>query len=241
MAFARLLQEQERAFYERRVSNAPPGRGGDDEEKDETDYACDDDDDVDALAANDSGALGGSPEDVFRVENANDTTNADTNAVVPGSGSDEDASLALARALMEEEQREWRHRMLALAGVGDPDDEADEGVDVDGMTYEELTELGEHIGVQSKGASEEAMATLRRFAYGDANSFFTRAEKQKDNDDDDECCAVCRAGFERDDRCLGLPRCGHAYHAECLEPWLAENKCCPLCKTEIEGEAEAAA
>jgi len=226
VAFARLLQEQERAFYERRVSNAPPGRGGDDEEKDETEYAYDDDDD-----------------DVFRVEHANDTTNADTNAVVPGSGSDEDASLALARALMEEEQREWRHRMLALAGVGDPDDEADEGVDVDGMTYEELTELGEHIGVQSKGASEEAMATLRRFAYGDANSFFTRAEKQKqnDDDDDDECCAVCRAGFERDDRCLGLPRCGHAYHAECLEPWLAENKCCPLCKTEIEGEAEAAA
>ena len=36
-------------------------------------------------------------------------------------------------------------------------------------------------------------------------------------------------------------RCGHAYHAECLEPWLAENKCCPLCKTEIEAEAEAAA
>ena len=237
VAFARLLQEQERAFSERRVSNAPPRRGGDDEEKDETDYAYDDVDDD--RAANDSGVLGGPPEDVFRVENANNTTNADTNAVVPGSSSDEDASLALARALMEEEQREWRNRMLALAGVGDPDDEADEGLDVDGMTYEELTELGEHIGVQSKGASEEAMATLRRFAYGDAG---TRGEKQNDDDDDGgESCAVCRAGFERGDQCLGLPRCGHAYHAECLVPWLAENKCCPLCKTEIEGEAEAAA
>ena len=239
VAFARLLQEQERAFYERRVANAETPRreyGGDD---DETDCAYDAaaaaaDDDV--LDANDPrSSLGGSPEDVFRVENATDTDNT-----VPGSGeSDEDASLALARSLMEEEQREWRNRMFALAGVGDPDDEADEGVDVDGMTYEELTELGEHIGTQSKGVSKEAMATLKRFAYGDDCG--TRAEKQKEDDDDDECCAVCRLGFEFGDPCLGLPQCGHAYHAECLEPWLAENKSCPLCKTEIEGEAEAAA
>ena len=242
MAFARLLQEQERAFYARRVATAETPRrdyGGDDDETDCAYAAAAAADDDDVLDANDPrSSLGGSPEDVFRVENATDT-NANTNCTVPGSGSDEDASLALARSLMEEEQREWRNRMLALAGVGDPDDEADEGVDVDGMTYEELTELGEHIGTQSKGVSKEAMATLKRFAYGD--DFGTRAEEQKEDDDDDECCAVCRLGFEFGDHCLGLPQCGHAYHAECLEPWLAENKVCPLCKTEIEGEAEAAA
>jgi E3 ubiquitin-protein ligase BIG BROTHER-like protein len=242
VAFARLLQEQERAFYERRVANAETPRreyGGDD---DETDCAYDDDDndetsDADLDANDPRSSLGGSPSEVFRVENA-----TDTNYTVPGSGeSDEDASLALARSLMEEEQREWRNRMFALAGVGDPDDEADEGVDVDGMTYEELTELGEHIGTQSKGVSKEAMATLTRFAYGD-DCGTNNAEKQKDDDDDDEnICAVCRLGFEFGDPCLGLPQCGHAYHAECLEPWLAENKSCPLCKTEIEGEAEAAA
>ena len=142
----------------------------------------------------------------------------------------EDASVALARALMEEEQREWQNRMLALAGVDDPDDEEDEGVDVDGMTYEELTELGERIGTQSKGASEEALAALTRFRCDEGRAA-----------DEEECCAVCRLGFEVGDACLGLPRCGHVYHAACLEPWLAENKCCPLCKTEIEGEAEAAA
>lgn len=158
---------------------------------------------------------------------------------------DEDASLALARALAEEEQREWRSRMLALAGVGDPADENDEGVDVDGMTYEELTELGEHIGVQSKGASAEAVASLTRFTIGETNAFFgtekKHARENLDENLDDESCAVCCMGFERGDACLGMPRCGHAYHAECLEPWLAENKCCPLCKTEIEAEAEAAA
>jgi hypothetical protein len=178
VAFARLLQEQERAFYERRVANAVTPRreyGGDDDETDcayAAAAAAAADDDV--LDVNDPrSSLGGSPEDVFRVENA-----TNTNTTVPGSGSDEDASLALARSLMEEEQREWRNRMFALAGVGDPDDEADEGVDVDGMTYEELTELGEHIGTQSKGVSKEAMATLKRFAYGDDRGT-NNAEKAK--------------------------------------------------------------
>ena len=103
--------------------------------------------------------IGGSPDDVFRIEArktaqiAADDVNAHDEKNEDASNDDEDASLALARALAEEEQREWRSRMLALAGVGDPADETDEGVDVDGMTYEELTELGEHIGVQSKGAS----------------------------------------------------------------------------------------
>ena len=178
--------------------------------------------------------LGGSPDDVFRIERrANDDGERTPR------DEEEDASLALARALAEEEQREWQNRMLALAGVDDPDDEEDEGVDVDGMTYEELTELGERIGVQSKGASATATATLTRFAYGERFRGMENAPSPAR--DDEECCAVCRMGFEAGDSCLGLPRCGHAYHAECLEPWLAENKGCPLCKTEIEEEAEAAA
>ena len=210
--------------------------------------------------------IGGSPDDVFRIEarktaplvrddsehvsrpthivNVNDVNAHD---LEDASNDDEDASLALARALAEEEQREWRSRMLALAGVGDPADETDEGVDVDGMTYEELTELGEHIGVQSKGASAEAVASLTRFTVGESkNAFGTEkkpylSERDMENLENLESCAVCCMGFERGDACLGMPRCGHAYHTECLEPWLAENKCCPLCKTEIEAEAEAAA
>lgn len=256
-AFARLLGDQERAFFVR--TNSLPISGGviDDRVADET--------------------LGGSPDDVFRIEarttahvvcnaddahanDAHDDSERDTRSYrdidVPSNDAgsndasndaedeDEDASLALARALAEEEQREWRSRMLALAGVGDPADENDEGVDVDGMTYEELTELGEHIGVQSKGASAEAVASLTRFTIGETNAFGTEkkhARERLDENLDDESCAVCCMGFERGDACLGMPRCGHAYHAECLEPWLAENKCCPLCKTEIEAEAEAAA
>ena len=251
-AFARLLGDQERAFFVR--TNSLPISGGDGV-ADET--------------------IGGSPDDVFRIEArttapfvcdaddahgdvvrddservsrpthiaADDVNAHDEDA---SNDEDEDASLALARALAEEEQTEWRSRMLALAGVGDPADETDEGVDVDGMTYEELTELGEHIGVQSKGASAEAVASLTRFTVGESNAFGTEKKPNQTSERDEnlenlESCAVCCMGFERGDACLGMPRCGHAYHAECLEPWLAENKCCPLCKTEIEAEAEAAA
>ena len=185
-------------------------------------------------------------DDSERVSRPTHIAADDVNAHDEDASNDEDASLALARALAEEEQREWRSRMLALAGVGDPADETDEGVDVDGMTYEELTELGEHIGVQSKGASAEAVASLTRFTVGESNAFGTEKKPNQTSERDEnlenlESCAVCCMGFERGDACLGMPRCGHAYHAECLEPWLAENKCCPLCKTEIEAEAEAAA
>jgi hypothetical protein len=38
--------------------------------------------------------------------------------------------------------------------------------------------------------------------------------------------------FEEDDvlRCL---HCGHAEHAECLDQWLAINKSCPICLSEV--------
>jgi len=47
-----------------------------------------------------------------------------------------------------------------------------------------------------------------------------------------EQCAICRMEFEADDE-LRVLRCGHAEHAECIDQWLAVNKSCPLCQTEI--------
>lgn len=151
----------------------------------------------------------------------------------PEDEEDADPSLALARALMEEEHREWRNRMFALAGVGDPDDDEDEGVDVDGMTYEELTELGETIGSRSRGVSAAAMATVRQFTYS------SRVNPEPTDAEEVEECAVCRFRFEDRELCLALPKCGHEYHAECLKPWLAENNRCPLCKAEIEEDGNA--
>ena len=54
-----------------------------------------------------------------------------------------------------------------------------------------------------------------------------------EDDDEEEQCAVCRMEFDEGDEVQCLPACGHVYHPDCLSPWLAENKCCPICKTEI--------
>ena len=48
-----------------------------------------------------------------------------------------------------------------------------------------------------------------------------------------EECAVCRMPYEDGEVTTRLPDCGHAFHSECLAPWLEDNKECPMCKTEI--------
>ncbi|CEF99414.1 Zinc finger, RING/FYVE/PHD-type [Ostreococcus tauri] len=134
---------------------------------------------------------------------------------------EEDESLALARQLQEEEERAYRQRMLAMAGI-DPDAEEDseaEGIDTDAMTYEELCELGDTVGKVSCGLTEEQLASLPARIV-DAKVAGTK-------------CAVCCMEFDLGESACQLPRCGHVYHGECVEPWLKENKSCPTCKTEV--------
>ena len=203
LALARMLQEQERAYYLMQFPDAdpaarPPGDSFDD-----------------AHMADASDDVGGAVEDIHRLDGTRDGT--------PASDPEEDESLALARQLMEEEQRAWRDRMLAMAGVR-ADAEDAEGLDPDAMTYEELTALGERIGTQSKGLAREIVDALPVRPY----------VPKEGEDEEEEQCAVCRMEFEAEEAVRCLPACGHVFHVDCLAPWLAENKCCPICKTEIE-------
>ncbi|XP_066332445.1 RING-H2 finger protein ATL56-like [Miscanthus floridulus] len=45
-------------------------------------------------------------------------------------------------------------------------------------------------------------------------------------------CAVCLDVFRSGDRCRVLPRCGHRFHADCLDSWLRKSRRCPVCRTE---------
>ena len=49
-------------------------------------------------------------------------------------------------------------------------------------------------------------------------------------------CSICIDEFEVGQKIRILPRCGHAFHTDCITPWLTERQgCCPLCKSEVLG------
>jgi hypothetical protein len=47
-------------------------------------------------------------------------------------------------------------------------------------------------------------------------------------------CSICIDDFEAGERIRLLPKCRHAFHTDCIMPWLTERQgCCPLCKTQV--------
>ena len=47
-------------------------------------------------------------------------------------------------------------------------------------------------------------------------------------------CSICIDEFEEGEKVRLLPLCGHAFHTECIMPWLKDRHgCCPLCKTGV--------
>ena len=45
-------------------------------------------------------------------------------------------------------------------------------------------------------------------------------------------CAVCQTDLEPTDRVRLFP-CRHAFHVECIDPWLQRSTCCPTCRASV--------
>ncbi|KAG6620228.1 hypothetical protein I3842_Q075100 [Carya illinoinensis] len=46
-------------------------------------------------------------------------------------------------------------------------------------------------------------------------------------------CAVCLNEFEDEEILRLLPKCSHAFHADCIDAWLASHSTCPVCRTNL--------
>uniref|UniRef100_A0A0E0KU45 RING-type domain-containing protein n=1 Tax=Oryza punctata TaxID=4537 RepID=A0A0E0KU45_ORYPU len=104
----------------------------------------------------------------------------------------------------------------------------EDGIDPDNMTYEELQQLGEAIGTESKGLPEDVIALLPTSTY--KIRIFSRKEKHDE-------CVICCMTYKNRDRLTKLP-CEHHYHQTCVTKWLKINKVCPVCNKEVYGSGK---
>ncbi|XP_059636870.1 E3 ubiquitin-protein ligase ATL42-like [Cornus florida] len=49
-------------------------------------------------------------------------------------------------------------------------------------------------------------------------------------------CAVCLSKFQDTEILRLLPKCKHAFHINCVDPWLEKHSSCPLCRSKVSAD-----
>ncbi|KAG2322513.1 hypothetical protein Bca52824_015726 [Brassica carinata] len=93
-------------------------------------------------------------------------------------------------------------------------------LNVDGMSYEQLLELGDKIGYVDTGLNEKQIKTC----------LWRVKPSHKATQLEDRKCSICQEEYEGKDE-VGKLRCGHRYHIHCVKQWLLRKNSCPVCKT----------
>ncbi|XP_024031612.1 RING-H2 finger protein ATL7-like [Morus notabilis] len=75
--------------------------------------------------------------------------------------------------------------------------------------------------IESSGLNKELREMLPIIVYKE--SFSVR----------DTQCSVCLGDYEADDRLQQIPACGHTFHIDCIDHWLATHTTCPLCRLSL--------
>ncbi|CAA2983400.1 E3 ubiquitin ligase BIG BROTHER-like [Olea europaea subsp. europaea] len=87
-------------------------------------------------------------------------------------------------------------------------------IDPDTMNYEELLSLGDAVGQERKGLSDDLISRLPTFKY--KAGFFSKKKKKEE-------CVICCAEYKNRAKLITLP-CAHQYHSACITRWLKLNK-----------------
>ncbi|RRT85097.1 hypothetical protein B296_00002568 [Ensete ventricosum] len=90
----------------------------------------------------------------------------------------------------------------------------EDDIDPDSMSYEELQQLGETIGAESRGLPDELISLLQSSTY--KTGLFSRKDKS-------EKCVICCMAYKNRDKLIKLS-CQHQYHKVCITKWLKINK-----------------
>ena len=170
---------------------------------------------------------------------------------------DEQASIELARAMMEEEamasyavsyeismdylrnnQAEFSQEDLAAleAAVQEEENEEDEdaAADVSGMSYDMMLRLGEQIGdVKLERWAQRAQQVIDSLP----TSTFDPPETKESPNDCDVKCLICQCQYEKGEQLRTLP-CHHCFHSECVDQWLKSKDFCPYCRTSLSDDNE---
>ncbi|GAV66584.1 zf-RING_2 domain-containing protein [Cephalotus follicularis] len=73
----------------------------------------------------------------------------------------------------------------------------------------------------SKGLEAAIVASIPLFVY--------RVEEHNPGLE----CVVCLSPFDENDVGRNLPKCGHAFHVECIDMWLHSHSNCPICRAPV--------
>lgn len=109
------------------------------------------------------------------------------------------------------------------AAAADP--HRDMRLDIDNMSYEDLLALGEFMGNVNTGLADEKISNCVR-------EVVCCSSDQMQNDQDDQgdgSCAICLEDY-KDKDALGILKCNHDFHADCIKKWLQTKNSCPVCK-----------
>ncbi|KAM3295451.1 hypothetical protein ACQJBY_038003 [Aegilops geniculata] len=76
-----------------------------------------------------------------------------------------------------------------------------------------------------RGLDPAALEALPTMAYADVKAHKVGKGELE--------CAVCLSEFDDDDTLRLLPKCSHAFHAYCIDAWLASHVTCPVCRANL--------
>ncbi|KAK6923677.1 Zinc finger, RING-type [Dillenia turbinata] len=96
----------------------------------------------------------------------------------------------------------------------------------DSFSDEELVALGEIVGEEKRGLSEDEISALLH-QHICLNPQHTEISIDR--------CVICQVEYEDGEMVVALP-CQHPFHSDCITKWLQIRKICPICSMEVSSQ-----